>query len=145
MGVLSCFRLVRLFVSLWTVAHQAPLTMGFFRQGYWSGFPRPSPGDLPDPGMESPSLTSPALAGRFFTTSATWEAPKTLSILIYFIPSVLQVKKLRQGEAMELAKLKQLSGVRPGTESRWQGSRSRHSSMFNPMFYFYFLKLTVGC
>ena len=52
----------------WTVAHQAPLTMGFPRQEYWSGLPCPSPGDLPDPGMESGSLTSPALAGRFFTS-----------------------------------------------------------------------------
>ena len=38
---------VRLFVTLWTVAHQAPLSMGFFRQEYWSGLPFPSPGDLP--------------------------------------------------------------------------------------------------
>ena len=42
---------VRLFATLWTVAHQAPLSMGFFRQGYWSGLPFPSPGDLPDPGI----------------------------------------------------------------------------------------------
>ena len=49
--------------------------MGFSRQEYWSGLPCPSPGDLPDPGVEPTSLTSPELAGRFFTTSATWEAP----------------------------------------------------------------------
>ena len=59
----------------WTVAHQAPLTMEFSRQGYWSGMPLPSPGDLPHPGIEPTSLRSPALAGGFFTTSATWEAP----------------------------------------------------------------------
>ena len=47
---------------------------GFSRQEYWSGLPWPPPGDLPDPGIESVSLMSPALAGRFFTTSATWEA-----------------------------------------------------------------------
>ena len=58
-----------------TVAHQAPLPMEFFRQEYWSGLTFPPPGDLPDPGIESASLVSPALAGRFFTTSATWEAP----------------------------------------------------------------------
>ena len=46
----SCFSLVRLFATLWTVAHQAPLSMGFFRQEYWSGLPCPPPGDLPDPG-----------------------------------------------------------------------------------------------
>ena len=58
----------------WTVAHQAPLSMGFPRQEYWSGLPFPSPGHLPDPGIKTASLTSPALTGRFFTTRATWEA-----------------------------------------------------------------------
>jgi len=52
----------------------APLSMGFFRQEYWSGLSCPPPGDLPDPRTEPASLTSPALAGRFFTTSTTWEA-----------------------------------------------------------------------
>ena len=56
------------------VAHQAPLSMGFSRQEYWSGLPCPPPGDLPNPGIEPVSLTFPALAGGFFTTSATWEA-----------------------------------------------------------------------
>ena len=48
--------------------------MGFSRQEHWSGLPGPSPGDLPDPEIEPASLTSPALAGSFFTTIATWEA-----------------------------------------------------------------------
>ena len=56
------------------VAHQAPLSMGFSRQEDWSGLSPPPPGDLPDPGTESTSLTSSALAGGFFTTSTTWEA-----------------------------------------------------------------------
>ena len=56
--VLSCFSRVWLFVTLWTVAHQAPLSMGFSRQEYWSGLPCPPPGDVPNPGIE---LTSPAL------------------------------------------------------------------------------------
>ena len=47
--------------------------MGFSRQEYWSGLPFPALGDLPYPGMELTSLTSPALAGRFFTASTTWE------------------------------------------------------------------------
>ena len=47
--------------------------MGFSRQEYWSGLPCPPPGDLTNPGMDPDSLTSPALAGGFFTTSATWE------------------------------------------------------------------------
>ena len=56
------------------IAHQAPLSMGFSRQEYWSGLPFPSPGDLLDLGIEPASLKSPALAEGFFTTSATWEA-----------------------------------------------------------------------
>ena len=58
----------------WTVAHQASLSMGFSRQEYWSGFLYPPPGVLPNPAISPVSLTSPALAGGFFTTSATWEA-----------------------------------------------------------------------
>ena len=64
-----------LFVTLWAVVHQAPLSKGFCRQEYWSRLPCPPPGNLPDPGIEPPSLRSPALADRFFTTSAAWEAP----------------------------------------------------------------------
>ena len=62
---------VQLFATSWTIARQAPLSVGFSRQEYWSGLPFPSQGDLPDPGIELASLTSPALAGRFFTTNAT--------------------------------------------------------------------------
>ena len=51
------------------------MSMGFSRQEYWNGLPFPSPGDLFQPGIELMSLTSPALAGWFFTTSITWEAP----------------------------------------------------------------------
>ena len=59
-----------LFATQWTVAPQAPLSMGFSRQEYWSGLPFPPPGDRPNPGIEpSRSLTSPALAGGFFTTA----------------------------------------------------------------------------
>ena len=58
----------------WTVACQASLSMGFFRQEYWSGLPCPTPGDLPDPGIELMVFMSSALAGRFFITSATLEA-----------------------------------------------------------------------
>ena len=57
-----------------TAALQAPLSMGFSWQEYWSELPFPPPGDLPDPETEHVSLTSPALAGGFFTTSVTWEA-----------------------------------------------------------------------
>ena len=70
----SRFSPVRLFATLWTAACQAPLSKGFSRQEYWSGLPFPSPGDLSHPGIELHLFMSPALAGRFFTTSATWEA-----------------------------------------------------------------------
>ena len=69
--VLCCFSRVRLSATPWTVARQAPLSMGFSRQEYWSGLPFLSPGDLPDLRIKPASLTSPALAGGFFTTSAT--------------------------------------------------------------------------
>ena len=49
--------------------------LGCLQQEYWSVLSHPPPGDLPDPGIEPSPLTSPALAGRFFTTSATWEVP----------------------------------------------------------------------
>ena len=72
--MLSHFNHAPLFVTLWTITCQAPLSMGFPRQEYWSGLPFPSPGDLLDPGIKPSSLTSPALAGGFFlTTSANWE------------------------------------------------------------------------
>ena len=72
--VLSHFSHVQLFATLWTVAHQASLSMRFSRQEYWSGLLCCPPGHLPHPVMESMSLMSPALAGGSFITSATWEA-----------------------------------------------------------------------
>ena len=69
--ILSHSSHVQLFATLWTVTRQAPLSMRFSGDEYQSGLPCPSPGDLPDPGIRP---TSPALAGRFFATSATWEA-----------------------------------------------------------------------
>ena len=71
--MLSHFSCVQLFATLWTVARQAALSIGFSRQEYWSGLPCPPPGDLPDPGLEPISLISPALAGGF-TARTTWEA-----------------------------------------------------------------------
>ena len=69
--LLSCFICVRPFVILWTVACQAPLSMEFSRQEYWSGLPCPPTGDLPNPGIKSTSLTTPAVADGFFTTRTT--------------------------------------------------------------------------
>ena len=67
--VLSRFSHVQLCVMLWIVARQAPLSMGFSRQEYWSGLPCPPLGDLPNPGIEPASLTSPTLAGGCLTSS----------------------------------------------------------------------------
>ena len=65
--MLSCFSHVWLFVTLWTIAHQAPMSMGFSKQEYWTGLPCPPPGHLPDPGIEPTSFTPLALAGRFLS------------------------------------------------------------------------------
>ena len=62
---LSCFQL---FATPWTITHQAPLSMEVSRQEYWSGLAFPTPGDLPNPGIESVTLASSVLAGGFFTT-----------------------------------------------------------------------------
>ena len=68
MCVLSHYSRVQLFATPWTVVCQAPLSLGFSRQEYWSGLPFPSPRDLPNPGIEPMSLMSATLAGGFFTT-----------------------------------------------------------------------------
>ena len=81
----SHFSRVWLFVILRIVARQVPLSMGFSRQEYWSGLPCPPPGDLPDPGIEAAPLMSPALTGRFFTTSTTGKPQWGLSL-----PSVMR-------------------------------------------------------
>ena len=79
MCMLNLLISVRLWMTLRTAGPlppppRSPLSMGFSRQEYWSGLPWPPPGELPDPGMESASLQSPALSGGFFTTHATWKA-----------------------------------------------------------------------
>ena len=79
--VLSCFSPVQLCGTLWTVARQVPLSIGFSRQEYWSGLPCPSPGELPDPEMESASLLSPAFVGSFF-----------FFFFFFFLPLVLPGK-----------------------------------------------------
>ena len=65
----SIFCRIRLFVTPWTVAHQAPLSMGLCRQECWSGLPCPPPGEIPNPGTKPRSLLSPELGGGFFTTT----------------------------------------------------------------------------
>ena len=65
---------IQFFATPWTIAYQALPSIGFSRQEYWSGLPCPPPGGLPNPGIKHESVAPPALAGRLFTTSATWEA-----------------------------------------------------------------------
>ena len=88
--MLSC---VQLFATPWTVACQTFLPMEFSRQEYWSRLPFPIPGDLPNQGLKPASLTSPALVGRFFTTSSTCRAHIYLSththMLFYRLCSIM--------------------------------------------------------
>ena len=88
--MLSRFSRARLFATQCTVAHQAPLSVGFSRQEYWSGWPCPPPGDLPNLGTEPMSLASPALAGGFFTT-ATPGKPPTYGIAALKLTLITQV------------------------------------------------------
>ena len=76
------------FATPWTVAHQAPLPMGFFRQEYWSGLPFPSPGDLPNPGIKP---VFPALAGGFFTTEPPGKLyyPFNVHRIYSYVPSFI--------------------------------------------------------
>ena len=92
-----CVKL-QLFATIWTVAHQAPLSMGFSRQEYCTGLPCPPLGNLPHPGIELASFTSPALAGRFFTTSATWEA----HMKVYMCSAKLVLFKLKNADDSQM-------------------------------------------
>ena len=81
-AMLSCFSRVRLFVTVWTVAHQAPLSMGFSRQEYWSGLPRPPPGDLSVPGIDSFLLHLLHCRGILYYW-ASWEASMYVYVYIH--------------------------------------------------------------
>ena len=87
------FSHVQLCAALWTAACQPPLSKGFSKQGYWSGLPCLPSGSLPDPGIESVSHVYPALAVRFFTACATWEA-LCIILLDSFYHIVEQVQAL---------------------------------------------------
>ena len=121
--VLSHFSCVQFCpIILWTVAHQAPLSMGFYRQEYWSGSPCPPPGDLPDPGMEPASLMSPALAGRFFTTNTSWEAQISYMYTYIWASSVAQtVKNLPERQETRIQSL--------GGEDPLETEMATHSSI----------------
>ena len=91
---------VRLFATPWTVAHQAPLSLGFPRQEYWSRLPFPSSGNLPDPGIE---LASPSLAGRFFTTEPSGKAlMNTFLFFFFFFKNRFSFTEKNQAENTQL-------------------------------------------
>ena len=111
-SVLSCSS--RVWPTPWTVACQVPLSLGFSRQEYWSGLPFPPSGDLLDPGIKPKSLTSPALAGRFFTTSATWEAlsptcKSTFSYIFLPPPSFFFLPSLCSPSILPISPLKEMT------------------------------------
>ena len=80
---------IRLFATLWTVASQAPLSMGLSRQGYCSGLPFPPPGDFPDPGIKVMSLASPGLQETYHLNHR--ESPKFCSSFENFVLSFLAI------------------------------------------------------
>ena len=83
---------VRLFATPWTVAYQAPPSMGFSRQECWSGLPFPSPGDLPYPGIEPEFPAAPALAGGFFTTEPLGKTLIIVTANVYYAFCMFQAR-----------------------------------------------------
>ena len=102
---------VQLFVAPWSAAHQAPLSMGFSRQEYWSGLPFLAPGDLPDPGIEP---MSPALAGGFFTTEPpgkpfkSWLATTKPDFTLGFMLDLSSYSTVRSGSYQEILVIQNL-------------------------------------
>ena len=117
---------VQLFVTHWTVGNQVPLSMEFPRQEFWSRLPFPSPGDLPDPGMEPMSLKSAVSAGRFFTTST---ASSSVSPSGFPGGSVVKLYLLVQ-ERLERRVPIPGSGRSPGEGN---GNPLQYSCLGNPM------------
>ena len=109
--MLSLFSHVGLCETLRAKALQAPLSVGFSKQEYWSGLPCP-PSDLPDPGIEPKSLMSPPLTGGFLTTSATWEA---LSGDQWDAGSEIGKRKSDEAEVGRYALSQNISGLESGT------------------------------
>ena len=102
--MLSCFSPISLFVTLWTVACQAPLSVGFSRQEYRNGLPFPLPGELPNSGIEPVSLMSPALAGRFFTTSESWGVPRIWANKMQILPAAV-ISSFQNGYCFKIIRI----------------------------------------
>ena len=125
---------VHLFATPWTVACQAPLSMAFLRQEYWSGLPFPSPGDLPSPGIEP---ASPALTGRFFTPEPPGKPQSmTLAFLISF--------PWENWKDLRLYSLRKVTEGNPTWARSWQawsiGSTVRH-----PVFIISVIRIMSAC
>ena len=87
--VLSCSVVSGSFATPWTIAHQAPLSMAFPRQEYWSELPSPTPGDLLDPGIK---LASPALVGGFFTTEPPGKPDSLVVQMVKSLPAIQETR-----------------------------------------------------
>ena len=98
--MLSCSSRVQLFVTSWTVARQAPLSMGFSRQEYWSGLPCPPPGDLPHPGIEPDSALSPALQADSLPLSC--QGSRTTTVLNWYSENIHKHVKWTTKSCMEM-------------------------------------------
>ena len=95
--MLSRFSRVQLFTTLWTVAHQAPLSMGILQARIWSGLPCLPPGDLLDPGIEPVSPVSFALTGGFFTTAPSGKPQRCHSLSLYSFANLPSQSLKNQG------------------------------------------------
>ena len=97
--MLSCLSSVPFFCDLMSCSLPGSSVHGILRQEYWSGLPCPPPGDLPHPRMEPTSLVSPTLAGKFFTTSTTWEAPRwSIKAVKYQNLQFMRIKHLKPSQ-----------------------------------------------
>ena len=114
---------VQLFVTPGTVAHQAPLSMGFSRQECQSGLACPPPGGLLDPGIEATSPVSPALAGRFFTTESPGKPQVSFSTVFHFIKSSIQQIYRTRIVSQTLCGI--LEGLRSRSLPRWHHNSAR--------------------
>ena len=111
--MLSCFSCIWLFVTPWTVAHQALLCMGFSKQKYWSGLPCPPLGDLPDPGIEPASPTTPALQADSFLLGH-WDS------LVYLVAQLPPTAKKK-----DKTPKKTWDGIYPGWHAPWRRNSPR--------------------
>ena len=88
--MLSCFSCVHLFVTLWTIACQAPLSIGFSRKEYWGGLPFPPAEDLPNPGIEPASPVTPALTGSSLLLAQLGSPKKLIPNLVFLFYDIVE-------------------------------------------------------